>query len=128
MKIILSMMILFILVVVSPAMAQGVDTVIKNEANQLATGQVISTLTNTVTDMSDLAASVACDLLNSSNDNQTQALNRLASIGVQLVFASGSNGTESVLTGGYASVESGFAIGIICSVVIVIWIVKSKMR
>ena len=128
MKTILGMMILFILVVVSPAMAQGVDTVIKNEVNQLAKSQVISTLTKTVTDMSDLAVSVACDLLNSSNDNPTQTLNRLASIGVQLVFASGSNGTESVLAGGYASIEPGLAIGIICSVVIVILVVKSKMR
>ena len=52
------MMVLFIFVVVPPAMAQGVDTVIENEANPLVKGQAIGTLTKTVTDMSDLTTSV----------------------------------------------------------------------
>ena len=122
------MIVLFIFVVVPPAMAQGVDTVIENEANQLVKGQVINTLTKTVTDMSDLATNKACDLLNSSNDNPIQTLHILASIGVQLVFASGSNGTESVLAGGYDSVEPGLVIGVIFAVgVIVILVVKYKM-
>ena len=122
------MMVLFIFVVVPPAMAQGVDTVIENEANPLVKGQAIGTLTKTVTDMSDLTVGEACDLLNSSNDNQIQTLNILASLDVQLVFASGSNNTEPILAEGYDSVESGLIIGVIFAAgVIVILVVKHKM-
>lgn len=128
MKTILGMAILFIFVVVPPAMAQGVNTVIENEANPLVKGQAIGTLTKTVTDMSDLTAGEACDLLNSSNDNQIQTLNILASLDVQLVFASGSNSTEPILAEGYDSVEPGLIIGVIFTAgVIVILVVKHKM-